>query len=72
MVLRFSESECPFCNGKGFRVNFLKQEVECEHSFNDAALELYKKDADELTEKAAAARAIYAKIAALAAKEGHK
>lgn len=60
MIYRFEQQNCPFCEGRGFRVNFLNQEVDCDHSFDDVKLDLTEKTVLELKEKFETAQYIYA------------
>ena len=60
MIYRFEQQNCPFCEGRGFRVNFLNQEVDCDHSFDDVKLDLTEKTVLELKEKLETAQYVYA------------
>ena len=60
MIYRFEQQDCPFCEGRGFRVNYLNQEVDCDHSFDDVKLDLTEKTVLELKEKLETAQYIYA------------
>lgn len=51
MTFQFDKKDCPFCEGKGFRTNFLGKKFECDHSFTIDRIRLTAERIDSLMEE---------------------
>lgn len=51
MTFQFDKKDCPFCEGKGFRINFLGKKFECDHSFTIDRIRLTAERIDSLMEE---------------------